>query len=68
MPRDAVLPESVIDEVNSVSVDDVPAFVHRCLRERRLSRIVRELNRVAMAHTNPRQSEARAALSHMGFI
>lgn len=47
---------------------EVAPFVRKCLRERRLSDIVKDLNNDVVFGAPEQSNKARRALKHIGFI
>jgi hypothetical protein len=55
-------------DVLSLNSADVAQFVRACVRNRSLSLVVSDLNRVALHGAAVEQEEARLALKHLGFV
>ena len=60
------IPVSV--HVLGLDPSDVPPFVRRCVRERSLSGLVKNLNNELLFGTADQREEARRDLKHIGFL
>lgn len=54
--------------VLNINETDVAPFVRKCVQERSLSAIVKDLNHDLIFGTPEQREEAREALKHIGFI
>lgn len=54
--------------VLSIKTTEVAPFVRKCVRERSLSVIVKDLNHDLIFGTPEQREDAREALRHIGFI
>ncbi|MBI1416447.1 MAG: hypothetical protein GC146_04415 [Limimaricola sp.] len=68
MPHELQDSVTIVTAIEALEVDDVAAFVTRHIRERRLTRIVRTLNRDTLSSDVARRQRAENALHRIGFI
>lgn len=54
--------------VLNIKPSDIPPFVRKCVRERSLSALVRQLNNDLEFGSTTQKEEARRALRHIGFL
>lgn len=54
--------------VTNMGSEDVPAFLSDCLRKKRLSKIVIDLNHELLFGTPKERSDAQEALTKLGFV
>lgn len=59
-------PSSV--HVLNLASTDVAPFVRKCVKERSLSSLVRDLNHDVLFGTEEQRETARRALKHIGFL
>lgn len=55
-------------QVLNIKASDVVPFVRKCVRERSLSVLIKQLNDDLAFGTPEQKQEARRALQHIGFI
>ncbi len=68
MKQDVINDTPSAARVLSMKPSDVPPFVRQCLRERSLSVLIRDLNRDLLFGTETQRTDARLALSQLGFL
>ena len=51
-----------------LSLDDVPHFVSDCVRQKRLSGVMKYLNKKVLFGSADEKAEARDCLSKLGFL
>lgn len=54
--------------VNGVAKDEVPTFLRRTIREKKLTKIVSALNKEVLSADPARRDAATSALKRIGFI
>ncbi|MEE4188589.1 MAG: hypothetical protein V2I76_09120 [Roseobacter sp.] len=68
MKYDTISETPAAVHVLNINPSDVAPFVRKCVRERSLSVLVKDLNHALLFGTETQRKDAKAALQHIGFL